>query len=61
MERKLLLVFALTFLVIMLFQPLMKKFGPQPPAKQESAADRGTGQPGVGCPYAELIAELGAG
>ena len=37
MERKLLLVFALTFLVIMLFQPLMKKFGPQPPAKTESA------------------------
>ncbi|HLX83292.1 MAG TPA: membrane protein insertase YidC [Terriglobales bacterium] len=37
MERKLLLVFALTFLVIMLFQPLMKKYGPQPPAKTESA------------------------
>jgi YidC/Oxa1 family membrane protein insertase len=31
MERRLLLVFALTFLVIMLFQPLLKKFGPQPP------------------------------
>jgi YidC/Oxa1 family membrane protein insertase len=38
MERKLLLVFALTFLVIMLFQPLLKKYGPQPPAtKPESA------------------------
>jgi YidC/Oxa1 family membrane protein insertase len=37
MERKLLLVFALTFLVIMLFQPLLKKYGPQPPAKQESS------------------------
>jgi YidC/Oxa1 family membrane protein insertase len=36
MERKLLVVFALTFLVIMLFQPLMKKYGPQPPAKTES-------------------------
>jgi len=36
MERKLLLVFALTFLVIMLFQPLLKKYGPQPPAKQEN-------------------------
>ncbi len=36
MERKLLMVFALTFLVIMLFQPLMKKYGPQPPAQQES-------------------------
>ena len=32
MERRLLLVFALTFLVIMLFQPLLKKYGPQPPA-----------------------------
>ncbi len=37
MERKLLLVFVLTFLVIMLFQPLLKKYGPQPPAKQESS------------------------
>ena len=33
MERKLLLVFALTFLVIMLFQPILKKYRPQPPAK----------------------------
>src|SRR5580700_6558936 len=37
MERRLLIVFALTFLVIMLFQPLLKKYGPQPPAKQETA------------------------
>ena len=37
MERKLLLVFALTFLVIMLSQPLLKKDGPQPPAKPESS------------------------
>jgi YidC/Oxa1 family membrane protein insertase len=37
MERRLLVVFALTFLVIMLFQPLLKKYGPQPPAKPESA------------------------
>jgi YidC/Oxa1 family membrane protein insertase len=37
MDRKLLIVFALTFLVIMLFQPLLKKFGPQPPAKPEIA------------------------
>ncbi len=36
MERRLLVVFALTFLVIMLFQPLLKKYGPQPPAKPES-------------------------
>ena len=29
MERRLLLVFALTFLVIILFQPLLKKYLPQ--------------------------------
>jgi YidC/Oxa1 family membrane protein insertase len=33
MERRLLLVFALTFLVILLFQPILKKYGPQPPQK----------------------------
>ena len=32
MERRLLLVFALTFLVIMLFQPILKKYLPQSPA-----------------------------
>jgi YidC/Oxa1 family membrane protein insertase len=37
-ERKLLIVFALTFAVIMISQPLLKKYGPQPPAKTESAA-----------------------
>jgi YidC/Oxa1 family membrane protein insertase len=37
MERRLLVVFALTFLVIMLFQPLLKKYGPQPSAKPESS------------------------
>jgi len=31
MERRLLLVFALTFLVIVLFQPILKKYLPQPP------------------------------
>ncbi len=36
MDRRLLIVFALTFLVIMLFQPLLKKYGPQPPASQQS-------------------------
>jgi len=40
MNSRLLLVFALTFLVIMLFQPLLKKYGPQPPApvKTENTA-----------------------
>jgi YidC/Oxa1 family membrane protein insertase len=45
MERRLLIVFALTFLVIMLFQPLLKKYGPQPPAapiKVENAASQQT-------------------
>src|SRR5208337_4718968 len=37
MERRLLVVFALTFLIIMLFQPLLKKYGPQTPAKPESS------------------------
>src|ERR1700704_6077245 len=51
MERRLLVVFALTFLVIMLFQPLLKKYGPQAPAKQESAAEpRSAGQPGAAVP-----------
>jgi YidC/Oxa1 family membrane protein insertase len=51
MERRLLLVFALTFLVIMLFQPLLKKYGPQPPtAKPETAAEHSAGQPGAAVP-----------
>ena len=37
MERRLLLVFALTFLVILLFQPFLKKFGPQPPTNPQSS------------------------
>jgi len=53
MERRLLVVFALTFLVIMLFQPLLKKYGPQPPAKPESESAAGlrpAGQPGAAVP-----------
>jgi YidC/Oxa1 family membrane protein insertase len=50
MERRLLLVFALTFLVIMLFQPLLKKYGPQPPVKTETAAEHSAGQPGAAVP-----------
>jgi YidC/Oxa1 family membrane protein insertase len=34
-ERRLLLVFALTFLAIILFQPLLKKFSPQPTVTEE--------------------------
>jgi YidC/Oxa1 family membrane protein insertase len=48
MERRLLIVFALTFLVIMLFQPLLKKYGPQPSAKQEQPATQNpSAQPAV--------------
>jgi YidC/Oxa1 family membrane protein insertase len=36
MERRLLLVFGLTFLVILLFQPILKKYLPQPPATQQT-------------------------
>jgi YidC/Oxa1 family membrane protein insertase len=45
MERRLLLVFALTFLVIILFQPLMKKYLPQstaPAAETPAAAQPST-------------------
>jgi len=35
MERRLLLVFALTFLVIIAFQPILKKYMPQPPPPQK--------------------------
>ena len=48
MERKLLLVFALTFLVIMLFQPVLKKYLPQPPAQpttSQAAPDQTPAQP----------------
>jgi YidC/Oxa1 family membrane protein insertase len=45
MERRLLLVFALTFLVIILFQPLYKKFGPpQPEPKAENSQAQGSSQ-----------------
>ena len=44
MERRLLLVFALTFLVIMLFQPILKKYGPQPPAPKPEASQTAPAQ-----------------
>jgi YidC/Oxa1 family membrane protein insertase len=43
MERRLLLVFALTFLVIIVFQPILKKYLPQPPAP--AAPTPAPGQP----------------
>ena len=51
MERRLLLVFALTFLVIILFQPLLKKYLPQSaaPAPETPAAVQPSTQPVRGC------------
>ena len=58
MERRLLLVFALTFLVIILFQPLLKKYLPQstapapeaPAAAQPSAQTAAATTPPVSAP-----------
>ena len=38
MERRLLLVFALTFLIILAFQPLLKKYGLQPSSPSQPQA-----------------------
>jgi YidC/Oxa1 family membrane protein insertase len=57
MERRLLLVFALTFLVIILFQPLLKKYLPQPaaPATETPAASQTSTQAaGPSAPPASL-------
>jgi YidC/Oxa1 family membrane protein insertase len=45
MERRLLLVFALTFVVIMLYQPILKKYMPQPPASEQSSKSSQANQP----------------
>ena len=45
MEKRLLLVFALTFLVIVLFQPLIKKYLPQPPAPPAQSQPQAQTQP----------------
>ena len=45
MERRLILVFALTFLMILLFQPLFKKYGPQPPASKPENPQVAQNQP----------------
>lgn len=39
-EKRLLFVFVLTFLAILLFQPLLKKYGPQPPAEAPKSDTR---------------------
>ncbi len=52
MERRLLLVFALTFLVIVLFQPLLKKYLPQTaaPAPEAPVAAQPSAQPSTTAP-----------
>ena len=57
MERRLLLVFALTFLVIILFQPLLKKYMPQTatPAPETPAAAQPSAQPTAPAPAAPQI------
>lgn len=45
MERRLLLVFALTFLVIIIFQPLLRKYYPQPPAGEKPAQTQAQAPP----------------
>jgi YidC/Oxa1 family membrane protein insertase len=45
MEKRLLLVFALTFVVIVLFQPLLKKYLPQPPTPPQTQSQNQTPQP----------------
>jgi len=47
MEKRLLLVFALTFVVVLLFQPILKKYFPQPastPQTQQAPTASGTSQ-----------------
>jgi len=56
MERRLLLVFALTFLVIVLFQPILKKYLPQAPAPAPKAQE----QPQTIQPAAVAIAQAEA-
>ncbi len=53
MERRLLLVFGLTFLVILLFQPLLKKYLPTPPPaqnQQQSQPEQKPSAPPVSAP-----------
>jgi YidC/Oxa1 family membrane protein insertase len=54
MERRLLLIFAVTFLVMILFQPLLKKYVPQPPPaeKQPPATQPAPPQTPVSTPAA---------
>jgi YidC/Oxa1 family membrane protein insertase len=52
MERRLLLVFALTFLVIILFQPVLKKYLPQPPPPTPQSQTKAQPAPAMSQPSA---------
>ena len=57
LDRRLLLVFALTFLIIMLFQPFLKKYMPQPPAppaQQQTQARPQAAPPPAATPAAAI-------
>jgi YidC/Oxa1 family membrane protein insertase len=56
MERRLLLVFALTFLAIILFQPILKKYGAQPPP-EEKKPQTAVANPPVAAPTPVLPAQ----
>ena len=60
MERRLLLVFALTFLVIVLFQPLLKKYYPQPTAPPSQAQPQTQPQIQAPAPPASPLANAAA-
>jgi YidC/Oxa1 family membrane protein insertase len=58
-ERRLLLVFVLTFVVILAFQPLLKKYGPQPSAPQpqnQAAQNQGAQTQATAAPSPSLSA-----
>ena len=53
MERRLLLVFVLTFLVILIFQPILKRYLPQPPATPSAVEPKTSAPvPGAAVPAA---------
>ena len=63
MERRLLLVFALTFLVIILFQPVLKKYLPQPPtpAPQTQTPAQSSSQSAAPAPPQVSVPATGGG
>lgn len=55
-ERRLLLVFLLTFLVLIFFQPLFKKLEPPPPPSEKHATAEQTAAPAAGAPTPAVAA-----